>query len=581
LEYLLGFLPERTCFEITKSIGGMSMARTVAIGLQNFEDVITKNCFYVDKTLFIKEWWENNDAVTLITRPRRFGKTLNMNMLERFFSVEYAGKGEVFEGLNIWDEQKYRDLQGTYPVIFLSFALVKEISYQSTRECLFQIITSLYNQNQYLLESEKLTAEDIQYFKSVTMSMNDTTATLSLHKLCEFMSKHFGRKVIVLIDEYDTPMQEAYLNGFWDELVTFTRGLFNKTFKTNPFLERAVMTGITRVSKESMFSDLNNLEVVTTTSEKYATSFGFTEDEVFSAMDEVGLTNKEEVKEWYDGFTFGNVKDIYNPWSIINFLDKKRIGTYWVNTSSNGLANELVRKGNSKLKMEFEKLLNGESVHKTIDEQIVYSQLFQREDAIWSLFLASGYVKLKNPVIYGKTDCDICLTNREVCEMFKDMISDWFAEEKSNYNDFIEALLLGDLDAMNDYMNMVSETIFSSFDTGRNPSRVEPERFYHGFVLGLMVDLQGRYIITSNRESGFGRYDIMLEPQNDSDPAIIIEFKVINKRRENSLEETVQAALTQIKEKDYARQLTDRGFAPERIHSYGFAFQGKEVLIGE
>jgi hypothetical protein len=557
------------------------MARTVAIGLQNFEDVITKNCFYVDKTLFIKEWWENNDAVTLITRPRRFGKTLNMNMLERFFSVEYEGKGEVFEGLNIWKEQKYRDLQGTYPVIFLSFALVKETSYQSTRERIFQILTSLYNRHHYLLESDKLTAEDIQYFKSVTMTMSDATATLSLHKLCEFMSKHFGKKVIVLIDEYDTPMQEAYLNGFWDELVTFTRNLFNSTFKTNSFLERGLMTGITRVSKESMFSDLNNLKVVTTTSNEYATSFGFTETEVFEAMDELGFTNKAEVKEWYDGFTFGNVTDIYNPWSIINFLDTGHLMLFWVNTSSNGLANELVRRGNRNLKMEFEKLLNGESLHKTIDEQIVYSQLFTEENAIWSLFLASGYIKLKNPIVYGDTECDLCLTNREVNMMFRKMISDWFAEEKANYNDFIEALLLGDLDAMNDYMNMVSETIFSSFDTGRNPSRVEPERFYHGFVLGLMVDLQGRYIITSNRESGFGRYDIMLEPQNDSDPAIIIEFKVINKRRENSLEETLQAALTQIKEKDYARQLTDRGFAPERIHSYGFAFQGKEVLIGE
>jgi hypothetical protein len=557
------------------------MARTVAIGLQNFENIITKNCFYVDKTLFIKEWWENNDDVTLITRPRRFGKTLNMNMLERFFSVEYAGKGEVFEGLNIWNEQKYRDLQGTYPVIFLSFALVKETSYQSTRERIFQILTSLYNHHHYLLESDKLTEEDIQYFKSVTMSMNDTTATLSLHKLCEFMSKHFGKKVIVLIDEYDTPMQEAYLNGFWDELVTFTRNLFNSTFKTNSFLERGLMTGITRVSKESMFSDLNNLKVVTTTSNEYATSFGFTETEVFEAMDELGFTNKAEVKEWYDGFTFGNVTDIYNPWSIINFLDTGHLMLFWVNTSSNGLANELVRRGNRNLKMEFEKLLNGESLHKTIDEQIVYSQLFTEENAIWSLFLASGYIKLKNPIVYGDTECDLCLTNREVNMMFRKMISDWFAEEKANYNDFIEALLLGDLDAMNDYMNMVSETIFSSFDTGRNPSRVEPERFYHGFVLGLMVDLQGRYIITSNRESGFGRYDIMLEPQNDSDPAIIIEFKVINKRRENSLEETLQAALTQIKEKDYARQLTDRGFAPERIHSYGFAFQGKEVLIGE
>jgi hypothetical protein len=557
------------------------MARTVAIGIQDFEKLISNDYFYVDKTSFIREWWESGDDVTLIMRPRRFGKTLNMNMLERFFSNEYARKGEIFEGLDIWKEQKYRDLQGTYPVIFLSFATVKENNFENVKKTIKCILSDLYVKYSFLRNYGELDDVELDYFNRVSDRMDDTDATQALARLSGYLYNHYKKKVIILLDEYDTPMQEAYLNGFWDEMVTFTRSLFNKTFKTNPYLERAVMTGITRVSKESMFSDLNNLEVVTTTSEKYAAAFGFTEDEVFAAMDEIGLTNKEEVKEWYDGFIFGSVNDIYNPWSVINFLDKRRVGTYWVNTSSNGLVNELVRRGDRKLKIEFERLLNGESIHKTIDEQIVYSQLFQRDDAIWSLLLASGYLKLENPVIYGDTECDLRLTNKEVHVMFKAMISDWFAEEKSNYNDFIEALLLGDLDAMNDYMNMVSETIFSSFDTGRNPSRVEPERFYHGFVLGLMVDLQGRYIITSNRESGFGRYDIMLEPLNDSDPAIIIEFKVINKRRENSLEETVQAALTQIREKDYAHQLTDRGFAPERIHSYGFAFQGKEVLIGE
>jgi hypothetical protein len=341
------------------------------------------------------------------------------------------------------------------------------------------------------------------------------------------------------------------------------------------------MTGITRVSRESMFSDLNNLNVVSTTSDEYATSFGFTEKEVFDAMDEMGMTDKAEAKEWYDGFTFGHTRDIYNPWSIINYLDKGCARPYWVNTSSNGLVNRLVRKGSSEIKIDIEKLMNGESIHKCIDEQIVYGELDITRDAIWSLMVASGYLRLDNAVICEKTECDLSITNREVLSMFRKMVTDWFRTEDDSYNEFIKALLAADLEAMNEFMNRVSESIFSSFDTGKNPSRTQPERFYHGFVLGLMVDLQGRYIITSNRESGFGRYDIMLEPLNDSDPAIIIEFKVINKRRENSLEETVQAALTQIKEKDYARQLTDRGFAPERIHSYGFAFQGKEVLIGE
>jgi hypothetical protein len=395
------------------------------------------------------------------------------------------------------------------------------------------------------------------------------------------MSKHFGKKAIVLIDEYDTPLQEAYLNGFWDELVSFTRNLFNSTFKTNPFLERGLMTGITRVSRESMFSDLNNLKVVSTTSDEYATSFGFTEKEVFDSMDEMGMTNRAEAKEWYDGFTFGHTRDIYNPWSIINYLDERCAKPYWVNTSSNGLVNRLVRKGNSEIKIDIEKLMNGESIHKCIDEQIVYGELDITRDAIWSLMVASGYLRLDNAVTCEKTECDLSITNREVLSMFRKMVTDWFRTEDDSYNEFIKALLVADLEAMNEFMNRVSESIFSSFDTGKNPSRTQPERFYHGFVLGLMVDLQGRYVITSNRESGYGRYDIMLEPQNDKDDAIIIEFKVMSTRREKNLEETVQAALQQIEEKDYARQLIDKGIPAERIRRYGFAFEGKTVLIGE
>jgi hypothetical protein len=376
-------------------------------------------------------------------------------------------------------------------------------------------------------------------------------------------------------------MQEAYVNGYWEEMVAFTRNLFNATFKTNPYLERAIMTGITRVSKESIFSDLNNLEVVTTTSNKYATAFGFTEQEVFDAMDELGYTQKDEVKKWYDGFTFGEISDIYNPWSIINFLDKGILTVYWANTSSNSLVGKLLREGNPEIKQEFEELLQGGSLHKTIDEQIVFNQLAEDEGAIWSMLVASGYLKLENTVIYGYTTCDLSLTNLEVKIMFQSMVKSWFAKSSGNYNEFVKALLLGDMDAMNEYMNRVTESIFSSFDAGKNPSRKEPERFYHGFVLGLMVNLQDRYILTSNRESGFGRYDIMLEPRQSGDDAIIIEFKVINKRRENTLEETLAAALAQIEDRDYARQLIDRGIAPERIRKYGFAFEGKEVLIGK
>ena len=560
-------------------MGVQKSSRTVAIGIQDFGDLIRKNCFYVDKTDFIREWWESNDAVTLIARPRRFGKTLNISMLEYFFSNKYAGQGELFEGLSIWENEEYRALQGTYPVISLSFANVKENTFQKTIERIYQILTDLYNKHIFLLDSGLLTEEEKRYFLSVNSRMDETTATIAIHHLADFMSRYYGKKVIILLDEYDTPMQEAYVNGFWEELVAFTRSLFNSTFKTNPYVERALMTGITRVSKESIFSDLNNLKVVTTTSEEYATAFGFTEEEVFAGMDEMGMTEKKEVKCWYDGFVFGSVSDIYNPWSIINYLDTGKLATYWANTSANGLVGKLIREGSNKVKETFESLLAGETITTALDEQIVYNQLGQTENAIWSLLLASGYLKVIKADLKEER-YELGLTNYEVKRMFQKMVSGWFDASEGNYNDFIKALLLGDLDAMNEYMNRVSLSVFSSFDTGNRPSGAEPERFYHGFVLGLMVDLRNRYVITSNRESGFGRYDVMLEPKDKADDAFILEFKVLNRRREQTLEDTVAAALAQIEEKQYEKVLLDMGVSKEKIRKYGFAFEGKNVLIG-
>ena len=564
------------------------MGRTVAIGIQDFEKIRRGNYFYVDKTDFIREWWESGDDVTLIARPRRFGKTLNISMLEYFFSVNYKDRGDLFEGLSIWNDEKYRQLQGTYPVISLSFAGVKEVNYQMTRDKICQIIRNLYIKNIFLKESGLLTEADKQYFDRIlAIDPNDSDLTSALYQLADYLSRYYGKKVIILLDEYDTPMQEAYVNGFWNEIVAFTRSLFNSTFKTNPYLERAIMTGITRVSKESIFSDLNNLEVVTTTSDEYASAFGFTEKEVFAALDECGYSDQKKcVKQWYDGFIFGHTGDIYNPWSILNFLDKGRIGTYWANTSSNSLVGKLIREGDLDVKNIFEDLLKGKSIHCQIDEQIVYNQLDGSGDAIFSLLLASGYLKVLNYEQMNKIDMaalpmyELALTNLEVEKMFYGMVREWFKPAKYEYNSFVKALLLGDLDAMNDYMNIVSEEIFSSFDTGKRPSRSQPERFYHGFVLGLMVDLADRYIITSNRESGFGRYDIMIEPKQKEAEAFIIEFKVFNPRREASLEETVQNALAQIEEKEYAAELIKRGIAQDHINKYGFAFKGKEVLIG-
>ena len=564
------------------------MGRTVGIGIQEFDKIIEGNYFYVDKTSFIKEWWESGDDVTLITRPRRFGKTLNMSMVNHFFSIEYASQGDIFEGLFIWEEEKYRELQGTYPVINLSFANVKEKDFETVKTRINQIISDLYSKHYYLLDSDVLTKIDKEFYQSVGVNMPEVVATMALHKLSDYLYRYYGKKVIILLDEYDTPMQEAYVNGFWNELVAFTRSLFNSTFKTNPWLARGIMTGITRVSKESIFSDLNHLEVVTTTSDKYATAFGFTEEEVFAALDECGLgSKKEEVKEWYDGFTFGTHTDIYNPWSILNYLDKRDLTTYWANTSSNSLVGKLIQEGNGAMKKQFEELLLGNHLQVPIDEQIVYNQLDDNEDAIWSLLLASGYLKVLDydrmeNLEPGEEVCyELAVTNREVQIMFEGMVKSWFKKTKGDYNDFIKAMLMKDVDAMNEYMNQMSLELFSSFDTGKRASKkAQPERFYHGFVLGLMVDLKREYIVTSNRESGFGRYDVVIEPKNPKEnPAVILEFKVFNHRREASLEETVAAALAQIEEKRYDVALLAKGIPADRIYKYGFAFEGKTVLI--
>lgn len=561
------------------------MNQTISIGKQDFVSLRENHYFYIDKTDFIRQWWENADDITLITRPRRFGKTLNMNMLNCFFSRQYENRGDLFKGLSIWTDQRYQRLQGSYPVIFISFADVKQNNYKDAIQKIKNIIVDAYRQHRYLNEEDCFTENEKQQMMEITEKMDDVTAQDALKNLSSYLNLLYGKKVLIFLDEYDTPMQEAYINGYWDEFTGFMRGLFNATFKTNPYLERAVMTGITRVSKESVFSDLNNLTVITTTSDQYADCFGFTEEEVFKSLDQFGMSDKKQiVKQWYDGFSFGPFKDIYNPWSITNYLKEKKLRPYWASTSSNGLISKLLQSASANMKTQLEELLNGKQIIVNFDEQIIFGQLEQDENAVWSLLVASGYLKVEEIKYKGMTLepwYHLAITNLETISMFSNMFKGWFATASANYNEFIKAMLDGNVKAMNLYMNDIALATFSSFDVGKHFSqRSQPERFYHGFVLGLLVEVRDLYEIRSNRESGYGRYDVMLIPKTKKNDGIILEFKV-KEAEEKTLEETVQTALAQIEDKEYDTELLELGVSKEHIRHYGFAFEGKKVLIGQ
>lgn len=555
----------------------------VSIGIQDYETLISNNLFYVDKTQFISDWWNNNDSVTLINRPRRFGKTLNMSMVNCFFSMKYRDRSDLFDKFDVWRNRKMRNLQGTFPTIFISFGGIKEADPEGQLNALRSQIYQAFSDNRFLME-DLSPMEQSEYTRFLDMfNYTEDMILNGLNVLCNFFYIAYSKKTIILIDEYDTPMLEAQAAGKWSDYSDNMRLFFNKTLKTNPYVEKALLTGITRISKESFFSDMNHICVCSMTSSKYDYAFGFTEAEVKHAMKAQKFDNFDEIKKWYDGFSIGRNTDIYNPWSIINFLSTGEIKPYWVNSSSNSVINTFFKEGKPIIKQALEDLINNKTILTPLKEETLLNQIASSPSALWSLLFASGYLKVINTIHAANTDnvqtmqYELAVTNNEVRGMLIDFIKDWFdSEDNTGYGGFINALLIDDIDYMQEYLSKTIKATFSYFDVSGD----EPERFYHGFILGMIIDLRDRFTISSNRESGLGRYDVMLIPKNpDTDHAIILEFKIHRPRKESSLVETAQNALRQINEKEYSANMVAQGIDAHNIYKYGIAFKGKDVWI--
>lgn len=555
----------------------------VGLGYQNFLDFVCGKQFYVDKTHFIPEWLASDARITLITRPRRFGKSMLLSTVRTFFDPMYADHPEYFKKLQVWKDKDCRCLFGTIPVISVSFGSCKGNHFEQAMRGVTLGLYNMYVQHEYLRESSRLNEEEKAEYRRIVASFSEQRTEyveVSIQKLCELLYKHYGVFPIILMDEYDTPLLEAYTDGYWDETINTFRQLFHTTFKENDFFYRAIITGVTRISKNSLFSDLNNLEVDTVTCDAYSDCFGFTEQEVMDAFKCQDIDTIRDVKAMYDGFTIGRHQDIYNPWSICNYMRQRELIGYWVNTSSNKLVGDIIRRHPVESKYEIERLMAGEKVHKRINEGITFQYLEGDENSLWSLLLAVGYIKAENIVrsVEG-IECDVSVTNREVMAMFKTEILGMFHNGWSAYGRFAEALLAHKMELMNEYLQTITYTSISYFDVADGPKERTPENFYHGLVLGLIVSLRDRYRIVSNRESGRGRYDIAMYPLQENTDAFIMEFKVQDRKKETNLEQTAKNALQQIVDKNYEADLLAAGVPAERIYKLGFAFAGKDVLV--
>lgn len=552
--------------------------KRLPIGISDFKELIDGGYAYVDKTLLIEEIIEKGTKVALIPRLRRFGKTLNLSMLRYFFEQSGKDTSYLFKGLKIWQNEPCQAMQGQFPVVFITLKDIKHLSWEEAFKSLRRLIAVEFDRHNYLQEGNTLSAkEKILFNKILFEEGNDKTLfEESLLYLSTWLHRFHRKKVILLIDEYDTPAHAAYTGGYYDILISFLRNWLSCGLKDNDSLERGVLTGILRIAKESIFSGLNNVSTFTILNEGFRDKFGLLESEVHLLLKDFGLSHlAPEIQKWYNGYRIGSCTGIYNPWSVLKCIQEKGVlAPYWVNTSDNALMKQLITRGTEDLKADVEELLKNGVIEKTIEEGIVFPELEKKPDAVWSLLLFSGYLTIDATPSYN-TPCRLRIPNIEVAALYRSMILDWFQDsiQEPKYRLLLNSMINGDIDT---FSQLFQEFVLSSFSTF-DITQEDPEKVYHAFVLGMLIGLKDRYEVKSNRESGLGRYDVMLIPKNPSDLGVILEFKKVGRFEKTDLETAVSSALKQIDDKQYAQELLDRGI--QRILKIGLAFEGKKILI--
>ena len=549
----------------------------IGIGESDFKGLRIRDNYYIDKTMYIKDIIDNESRVILVTRPRRFGKTLNMSMLKYYFDCKQKDNKELFEGLKIMNQnEKYTSKLGYYPVIYLTLKDVQDTNYENMLLDMKTAMLNMYKEHRYLLDSDKIYPEEKARITDILYAREDESVLKnSVRDLSEYLNRHYEKPVILLVDEYDVPLQNAYVEGYYDEAVKFFKTFYGVTFKDNPYLEKTVLTGVSRVAKESIFSGANNFKVFTVLDNEFADDFGITEEEMDKVIQDFEIQDeKEEIKKWYDGYTIGDVEGIYNPWSILNYLTDRKLIQYWVNTSSNDLI-KLVLKNSSTIKEKVERLLKDEEIEVPINLETVIVGIENNEDNIWGLMLGTGYLKVTEVVNLAEHIYKVKLPNYEIKLLFQQIINDWFRNKVigNDLKSILKDLVTLNLKEYEKKFDILVREMFSYMDVGENTA----ENFYHAFVLGMLVGLKDTYYVNSNRESGIGRYDIMLEPKDKNGNSFIMEFKVLEDKEEKTIKETIENAKKQIEEKAYEQNLRKRGF--KNITKMVYAFKGKEVKM--